>query len=64
MGELISVAACESRQPSAANYLTVELAALKELSQELANLFGLTLPVVFKKQAYTKAWDQPGPWPH
>jgi hypothetical protein len=40
----VSAAASLSRHPSAANYLTVELAALKELSQELAELFGLSLP--------------------
>jgi hypothetical protein len=38
-----------SHHPSAANYLSVELAALKELSQELAELFGLTLPFSLKK---------------
>jgi hypothetical protein len=35
--------------PSVANYFTVDLAVLKELSQELAELFGLTLPVSLKK---------------
>ena len=45
----ISAAAFLSRHPSAANYLTVELAALKELSQELAKLFGLTLPFSLKR---------------
>jgi hypothetical protein len=31
--------------PTGANYFTVDLAVLKELSQELADLFGLMLPV-------------------
>jgi hypothetical protein len=42
---------CESRHPSAANYPTVELAVLKEMSQELAELFGLTLPTLMKSVA-------------
>ena len=63
MEELIS-AAFLSRHPSAAKYLTVELRALKELSQELAELFDLTLPVAFKKQSHTKAGDQHGLRPH
>ena len=41
-------AAYESRHPSVANYFTVDLAILKELSQELADLFHLTLPVTLK----------------
>jgi len=41
-------AASLSRHPSVANYPTVELAVLKELSQELAELFGLTLPALMK----------------
>jgi hypothetical protein len=48
----ISAAAFLSRHPKGANYLTVELTVLKELSQELANLFGLALPVSCKKQAH------------
>jgi hypothetical protein len=40
----VSAAACESPHPSVANYLTVELATLKEITQELAVLFGLALP--------------------
>ena len=39
----VSAAAFLSRHPSAANYLTVELTVLKEMSQALADLFGLTL---------------------
>lgn len=31
--------------PSFSNYLTVDLAILKAMSEELAKLFGLTLPV-------------------
>jgi hypothetical protein len=34
------------------NYFTVDLAVLKEIAQELAELFGLTLPVAFKKQVH------------
>jgi hypothetical protein len=37
--------------PSATDYLSVELATLKEITQELASLFGLTLPVSHKKEA-------------
>jgi hypothetical protein len=43
---LFTSVTCESRHPSVANYSTVELQVLKELSQELAYLFGLTLPVL------------------
>ena len=39
----VSAAACGSRHPSGANYLTVELTELKEMAQALADLFGLTL---------------------
>jgi len=56
--EELILAACESRHPSVANYLTVELAALKEVSQELAELFGLSLPVSWKKQANQVAEHQ------
>jgi hypothetical protein len=38
------LAAYESRHPKGANYLTVDLAALKEMTQALAELFGLSLP--------------------
>ena len=41
----VSAAACVSRRPSGTNYFTVELTVLKEMTQALANLFGLTLPV-------------------
>ena len=37
---------------------------LKEMSQELADLFGLTLLVSWKKQAHTTAGDQLVPEPH
>jgi len=40
----VSAAACAYPHPSVANYLTVELATLKEITQELAALFGLALP--------------------
>ncbi len=33
-----------SSHPTVANYFTVDLAVLKELPQELAKLFGFTLP--------------------
>jgi hypothetical protein len=49
---LISAAAFLSRHPIGANYFTVDLAVLKETSQELADLFGLRLPVSGKKQAH------------
>ncbi len=39
----------ELPHPTVSNYFTVDLAVLKELSQELAELFGLTLPVSLKK---------------
>jgi len=45
----VSAAASLSPHPKVANYLTVELTVLKELSQELAKLFGLTLPFSLKK---------------
>jgi hypothetical protein len=56
---------CVSRHPSFANYLTVELTVLQEMSRELAELFGLTLPIPFKRQAsqtagYRLATAQPG----
>ena len=44
----------ELPHPTDVNDFTVNLAALKELSQELAELFSLTLPEPFKKQAYKK----------
>ena len=48
----VSAAACESRRPSVANYLAVELAALKEMSQALADLFGLRILESCKKEAH------------
>ena len=44
----VSKVPCEFRHPTVANYFTVDLAVLKELSQELAELFGLTLPFLEK----------------
>jgi len=44
-----------SPHPSAANYLTVELAVLKEMTWQLAGLLKLTLPVPFKEQAHRMA---------
>ena len=38
-----------SHHPTSANYFTVELTILKEVTRALANLFGLTLPVSLKK---------------
>ena len=37
-------------RPSVVYYFTVELVMLKQLSQELADLFGLTLPVSLKNE--------------
>jgi hypothetical protein len=37
-----------SPHPAFSNYLTVELLVLKEMTQALADLFGLTLPVSLK----------------
>jgi hypothetical protein len=39
-----------SRHQCVSNYFTVDLGALKELSQELVDLFGLTLPVLLKNE--------------
>jgi hypothetical protein len=47
----VSVFPCGAPHPTVANYFTVDLPVLKELSQELAELFGLSLPVSCKKQA-------------
>src|SRR5215472_9565810 len=62
MEELI-LAAFLSRHPTVANYFTVDLAVLKEMAQELAELFNLTLPVLFKRQAHKTAGHQLGPEP-
>ena len=51
----VSAAASLSRHPSAANYPTVELVALKDLSRELADLFGLALLIPFESQTYKTA---------
>jgi hypothetical protein len=53
-----------SRHPTVANYFTVDLAVIKELSQELARLFGLTLPVSSRKMTHAMAMGQLGPEPH
>ncbi len=42
----LSAAACESHHPTVVNYFTVELVVLKEMAQELADLFRLTLPAL------------------
>jgi hypothetical protein len=44
-----------SHHPTGANYFTVDLVVLKELSQELAKLFNLTLPIALKKQMHLMA---------
>ena len=44
----VSEPAFLSRHQSVANCFTVDLAVLKGLSQELADLFGLTLPTPFQ----------------
>jgi len=46
----VSGAAYESPHPSFYNYLTVDLTLLKEMSQALADLLGLTLPVSLKNE--------------
>jgi hypothetical protein len=45
----VSAAAFLSRHPSVANYFTVELAVLKEITQALAELFGLKIPEHLKQ---------------
>jgi hypothetical protein len=54
----LSEGSCESHHPTGANYFSVELTVLKELSQELADLFGLRLPVSWQQQAHATARDQ------
>jgi hypothetical protein len=41
---LVTSAAFLSRRQSVANYLTVELTVLKEMTRQLAELFGLKFP--------------------
>jgi hypothetical protein len=41
----LSEVPCVCRHQSVSNYLAVDLAVLKEMSQAQAGLFGLTLPV-------------------
>jgi hypothetical protein len=53
----VSAAAFLSHHQSVANYLTVELTILKEMSQALADLFGLRLPAPCKKQAHSQRPD-------
>jgi hypothetical protein len=60
----VSAAACESRHPSVMKYPTVELTVLKDLSQELADLFDLTLPIPFERQAHKTAVYQLAAEPH
>ena len=40
---------CESRQRSVSYGLTVNLTKLREITQDLADLFGLRLPISLKK---------------
>jgi len=49
----VSAPACELPRPTGSNDFTVDLAVLQEMTQELASLFGLALPIPFKKQAHT-----------
>jgi hypothetical protein len=58
MEELIWVP-CEFRHPSVANYFTVDLAGLKEMTQDLAELLGLAIPVSYRKQAHQGTGHQP-----
>jgi hypothetical protein len=51
----VSAAAFLSRHQSVANYFSVDLAGLKVMARELAELFGLALPVTWKKQAHQTA---------
>jgi hypothetical protein len=60
----VSAAASLSPHQSVSNYYMVELTKLKEVTRALADLFGLRLPVPFKKQAHTIASDQLAPEPH
>ncbi|HKF35629.1 MAG TPA: hypothetical protein VKB35_01915 [Ktedonobacteraceae bacterium] len=60
----VSAAAFLSRHPSAANYFTVDLAGLKVMARELAELFGLTLPIPFEGQAHKTAGYQLAAEPH
>lgn len=48
----VSAAACGSRRPTVSNYFTVELIVLKEMSQALADLLGLTFPVSWKMEVH------------
>jgi hypothetical protein len=57
----VSAAAFLSRHPSVANYPTVDLVVLKEMAQELADLFGLTLSISCKKQTQKTTGYQFGP---
>jgi len=41
---------CVSPHQSVVDYFTVDLTVLKEMSQALADLFGLTLPVSLKNE--------------
>ena len=41
----VSAPASLAPHPKGANYLTVELAGLKEMTQDLADLLGLAIPV-------------------
>ncbi len=50
----VSAPAYVSRHPTVANYFTIDLTGLKAMTQELADLFGLTLPDSFKRQAHIR----------
>ena len=51
----VSAAAFLSPHRNVANYFTVDLAVLKEMTQELAELFCVTLPVLLNKQPHIRA---------
>jgi hypothetical protein len=62
--EELILAACLSRHPTVANCFTVDLARLEVVTEELADLFGLTLPIPLKRQAHKTAGYQLAAEPH
>lgn len=54
----LSMAPSLYRHPTGANYFTVDLTVLQAMTQELADLFRLTLPIPFKKQAHTRSQSE------
>jgi len=55
----VNAVAYGSLHPSDANYPTVELAALREVTRQLADLLGLTMPASCGKQALQRTGHQP-----